>query len=288
MVLTRSMIAAAIASIATATMPLDTPVVGVLPTLTCSPRAVVQPAFGCAASPPPAPETEAPPRTAPEAEAPPPAALETETPTRASATSSDIAIVVRELIKAGSIKRSAFEADIGIPFKYIMEKLQDGTLDHIHMRKIKKYLVDAEHKLLSSPLPSVMGVGTASMSITQQEAAAVPALLLDSDNNIIAPPIIAPPTTEQPPMTASVSEQQHPVAKKPRLLSRAVRFAACPVLKMGYAGVECPASGSIVCNKMVEHLAAHIATLTKRVNELEMALEDLRGNNETGKLVIHV
>jgi hypothetical protein len=193
---------------------------------------------------------------------------------------------VRELIKAGSIKRGAFEADIGIPFKYIMEKLQDGTLDHIHMRKIKNYLVDAEHRLLSLPLPSVMGVGTAdrtaSMSITQQasgcaaitseEAAqpesAVPALLLDSNDNIIAPPII--------------SEQ--PSAKKPRT----VRFAACPVLKMGYAGVECPASGSIVCNKMVEHLAAHIATLTKRVNELEMALEELRGNNGTGKLVIHV
>lgn len=284
MVLTRSMIAAAIASIAAATMPLDTPVVEVLPVVN------VLPCPPPAASPPPAAlETEAPlppaSETASGYAAPPPPALETQAPPPASATSGDIAIVVRELIKAGSIRRGAFEADIGIPFKYIMEKLQDGTLDHIHMRKIKNYLVDAEHRLLS-PMTSV---GAASMQ-GASHSSAVPALLLDSDNNIVAPPPLEPSETEamehpmEHPMASVSEQQQHPVAKKPRT----VRFAACPVLKMGYAGVECPASGSIVCNKMVEHLAAHIATLTKRVNELEMALEDLRHVGGAGKLVIHV
>ena len=190
---------------------------------------------------------------------------------------SPIASIVKELIRVGSIKKHAFEVDIGLSFRYIMEKLNDGTLDHIHMRKIKKYLVDEESRMArvlrtterAEEEEHTMMSGPPALLLQT----AVPALLVVDAEEEVAQAVGGAP-----------GEPQKPPPKK-----RQKRFTTCPVLSMGYGGVECHA-GSIMCSKMVEHLATHIATLTKRVNELEMAVEACKagGGGGGGHLVIDV
>jgi hypothetical protein len=55
----------------------------------------------------------------------------------------------------------------------------------------------------------------------------------------------------------------------------AQRLWACPITKMGYAGVECDAR--IPRSAFSEHIASHVATVMKTINELEARVDALEG-----------
>jgi hypothetical protein len=74
-------------------------------------------------------------------------------------------------------------------------------------------------------------------------------------------------TPKQPQKEPPVQQGQEDTKKRKKPEQHSI---PCPLLRMGYAGVEC--EEMVSRHKIMEHLACHVATLTKRVNELETRL----------------
>lgn len=175
--------------------------------------------------------------------------------------------VIRKLISLGAMKKATFEREVGLQFKYIMSKLGDGTLDHIHLRKVNRYLAS----VADGELDSMVTGGTHALpprygSVAPMGGGAVNAIPLDAIP-LDAIPLDAIPLDE----SGGFADPNVGCSKRRK------RYAQCPVLAMGYAGVQCPSSdtGGVLCSKMVEHLATHVATLMKHTMELEAKVDAL-------------
>ena len=167
---------------------------------------------------------------------------------------------IQQMISLGTLKRHVIEREVGLPFKYIMDKLGDSTLDHIHLRKLKKHITELSTGIMSVDPPAPMSQPPP-VHVTPPVQVPPPA----ADSHHRASPT---QTNSQPQFNPSMpAASPRPLPpKRPRVLLQ------CPILKMGYVGVECH-SGNIPKSQLVEHLATHVATLMKRVNELENRLD---------------
>lgn len=124
---------------------------------------------------------------------------------------------------------------VGMNVSLLSKKLDDETLDHIHHRSLRRYLIDEMNR---QELPSQP-----------------PQVLLD--------------------VPAQVQVQQQQQVPKS---SSGVGLINCPILKMGYACVEC--KEKIQKNRVLDHLAGHVATLMKRVYELENDVKELKNGGK--------
>lgn len=141
---------------------------------------------------------------------------------------------------------------VGLPKKDIMEKLEDSILDVVHMRSVRRYIR-----------------GILSAAQNRQAAAAAAAAAPQQQQLNLPPPGPPLPAASQQNNTSNVpgsSKTAGPV------------MVQCPVMKMGYACVEC--TEKVQRSKMQDHLACHIATLTKRLHELEEIVDTMRNGPE--------
>jgi hypothetical protein len=131
---------------------------------------------------------------------------------------------------------------VGMNVATLLKKLDDQTLDHIHHRSLRRYLIDWKNDM------DKQAEERENRRRVQQQMAPMP--------------------------TSNTEQVVQPVSSTTGMVS-------CPCLKMGYAGVEC--TEKMHKNKVLDHVAGHVATLIKRVNELEKEVDELRNH---GKAVV--
>ena len=148
------------------------------------------------------------------------------------------------------LKRGAgFASDVltntGLSLQCIEEKIDMKILDPLHMRSLVRY---------------IRSIIQMSQDMSQQQhthSGAPP-----------PPPVPLPPPVggAPPPAVGAAAQQKRSYQQHPKV--------PCPIMKMGYASVECKETMKR-CH-VLDHLAGHVATLMKRVQELEMEVRDLR------------
>ena len=127
------------------------------------------------------------------------------------------------LKRARLLKVSDLSKAVGLPGKQIAEKVYDGTLDPVHLRKTREYLkeiVEIGNQLVGTFRPKMLHCRTEKSSGSGAAGGVVP----------------------------------------------------CPLLAMGYTGLTC--TEIMPKNEVLQHVSCHVATLWKRVEQLEMDLAD--------------
>lgn len=131
-----------------------------------------------------------------------------------------------KLLKVGDLSKA-----VGLPGKQILEKVYDGTLDPVHLRKTGEYLkeiVEIGNQLVGTFRPKMLHCG----GVSRKEKSS----------------------------SSSCSSGGSSV------------LVACPLLAMGYTGLTC--TEIMPKNEVLQHVSCHVATLWKRVEQLEMDLAD--------------
>ncbi len=167
---------------------------------------------------------------------------------------------LKQHVAIGYIRKdNAIKKEVGLSVSTLLEKIEDATLDHIHHRRLRRYLVDAKKRLdeqVERSRAARVAREQNARDAMQNMQNMVQGLQNAVQNAIPAIPIGEPVVQE----------------KKERLVG-------CPILQMGYAGIEC--QEKMPKSKVLDHLAGHVATLMKRVKELEQDMDTLRhGGNQ--------
>ncbi len=168
---------------------------------------------------------------------------------------------LKEHVTIGYIRKdNAIKKLVGLSVSTLLEKLEDATLDHIHHRRLRRYLVDAKKRLDEQVEKSRLA-----RQQRAQDAQIAMQNMVQGLQNAVQNPIPAIPIGE------------------PVVQEKKERLVGCPILQMGYAGIEC--QEKMPKSKVLEHLAGHVATLMKRVKELEQDMDTLRhGGNQVVNL----
>jgi len=204
-------------------------------------------------------------------------------PELALSSDEDIIAWMDRMKRAKLLKNRDLAKHVGLSTNVIRDKLSEHTLDSVHRRKVLEYVRGIVN--LGNDLAAAMDQRFAAAMhrrLTQSPAglqqAAGEAQLVGSRR---ARPVAQGTGDQHPCQPGPTRDGQEdpsaagvlsPLAKRgrPRCVPQ-----ACPLMAMGYSGLECTemVQGQ---GQLVQHVACHVATLWKRLEELEVQVQDLR------------
>lgn len=161
---------------------------------------------------------------------------------------------LKDYVMVGYIRKNdIIKKEVGLAVSVLLDKLEDATLDHIHHRRLRRYLVESKKRSEEQMERSRL----VRERINQRRIREVRDAIQGQNSPDGAIPAI--------PIGEPIGEP---------LVAPMGRMVGCPILQMGYANIQC--DEKMPKSKVLEHLAGHVATLMKRVRELEQDVEGMR------------